>query len=87
MAKLVPEAQEYVAAFNQLPDFTTMDPIDVRAILDQAKNLEMELASVASVKDRDISVSPSDYIRLRIFTPEGNGPFPIIIYYHGGAGF
>jgi acetyl esterase len=24
-------------------------------------------------------------IKLRIFTPEGNGPFPIVLYYHGGG--
>jgi acetyl esterase len=85
MANLVPEAQDYVAAFNQLPDFTTMDPIDVRAILAKAKNVEMELATVSCVKNWDISVSPDDYIRIRIYIPEGNGPFPIIIYYHGGG--
>ncbi|NYE04267.1 acetyl esterase [Bacillus niacini] len=85
MAKLVPEAQAYVTAFNQLPDFSTMDPEDVRAIMAQAKKIDMEIDQVAKVEDREIFVGSEGKITVRIYIPEGEGPFPIFIYYHGGG--
>jgi acetyl esterase len=37
-------------------------------------------APVASVVDRDAGGIP-----IRVYTPEGDGPFPICIYFHGGG--
>lgn len=39
---------------------------------------------VASVVDRSID-GPGGPIAIRIYTPEGDGPFPVIVYYHGGG--
>lgn len=36
-------------------------------------------------EDRLIPVSDGNQIPVRIYTPTGDGPFPMIIYYHGGA--
>ena len=85
MANLVPEAQVYVKTFSQLPDFTTMDPGVVRAIMAQTKNVDMELEQVAKVEEREIRVGSDSHINVRIYTPKGDGPFPIFIYYHGGG--
>ncbi|MBP1930986.1 alpha/beta hydrolase [Ammoniphilus resinae] len=39
---------------------------------------------VASVQDHQIP-GPAGHIPIRIYTPEGEGPFPIIVYFHGGG--
>lgn len=39
---------------------------------------------VAKVEDRCISL-PDREIPVRIYTPEGNGPFPVLVWFHGGG--
>jgi acetyl esterase len=40
--------------------------------------------TVAHVEDRIIP-GPAGGLPVRIYTPEGNAPFPILVYYHGGG--
>ena len=40
--------------------------------------------TVAQVKNITIP-GPGGEIPLRIYTPEGSGPFPILVYFHGGG--
>ena len=39
---------------------------------------------VARVEDRSIP-SPGRHIPIRIYTPEGSGPFPMLVWFHGGG--
>jgi acetyl esterase len=39
---------------------------------------------VGKVTNRHIPGAEGD-IPIRIYTPEGNGPFPILVYFHGGG--
>jgi acetyl esterase len=39
---------------------------------------------VGKVEDRRIP-GPAGQIPLRIYTPRGNGPFPVLVYFHGGG--
>jgi acetyl esterase len=39
---------------------------------------------VARVEDRSIE-TPKARIPLRLYTPEGDGPFPIVVFFHGGG--
>ena len=39
---------------------------------------------VAQVKDRDLP-GPEGAIPVRIYTPAGSGPFPVLVYFHGGG--
>ena len=39
---------------------------------------------VGTVTNRMIP-GPGGHIPVRIYTPKGNGPFPIVVYYHGGG--
>lgn len=39
---------------------------------------------VGSVVNRTIK-GPGGPIELRIYTPKGDGPFPVVVYYHGGG--
>jgi len=40
--------------------------------------------TLASVADRTLA-GPASAIPVRIYTPEGDGPFPIVVYFHGGG--
>lgn len=85
MANLDPKAKVHVEMFQILSEFPAMDPQTVREILAQAPPLEVELAPLANVEDRLIPVDHDAEIRIRIYTPEGQGPFPLFVYYHGGG--
>ncbi len=55
------------------------------------KNFRTRLAMVESppepvgrIEDREIP-GPAGPIRLRVYTPAGRGPFPVLVYFHGGG--
>ncbi|RNB83179.1 esterase [Brevibacillus nitrificans] len=85
MANLTPNAVKHVEMFQGMSSFPTMEPKAVRDLLAQAPPLEVELAPLAKVEDRRIPVESATDIRIRIYTPEGNGPFPLFLYFHGGG--
>lgn len=90
-----PEMQaviEKLASYGDKP-IETLSAVDARknhtptdAVLDLAKenNIPMPEPKVDTM-GKDIDVSGGK-IHLRIYTPKsGDGPFPVIVYYHGGG--
>ena len=80
-----------VAGFlQQLADmgaqpFHSMTPVEARAAFSAlSASLPRSTAKVASAKDRKIP-GPGGDIPVRIYTPEGQGPFPALMYFHGGG--
>jgi len=55
-----------------------------RALAASRASIKEIVSSVASVEDVEI-VSPDGAIPLRIYTPVGAGPFPILVFFHGGG--
>ena len=49
------------------------------------ENFTGDSQEVAKVENVKIPVDDGEEIGLRIYTPEGNGPFPVFVYYHGGG--
>ncbi|MEO6891473.1 MAG: alpha/beta hydrolase, partial [Ktedonobacteraceae bacterium] len=39
---------------------------------------------IHSIENRSIP-GPAGTITIRIYTPEGQGPFPILVFFHGGG--
>ncbi|MDP3294572.1 MAG: alpha/beta hydrolase [Nevskia sp.] len=84
---LNPQVQGFLgtlAAAGAQP-FHTMEPAQAR----QAINMLMSMmppsaAQIASVRDSHIA-GPSSELKLRIYSPNGKGPFPILMYFHGGG--
>ncbi len=84
---LNPQVQGFLgtlAAAGAQP-FHTMEPPQCR----QAINMLMSMmppsaASIASVRDSHIA-GPAGELKLRVYTPNGKGPFPILMYFHGGG--
>ncbi|MBC7744099.1 MAG: alpha/beta hydrolase [Flavobacterium sp.] len=75
------------------PDLTTLSATDARkqhspadAVMDLIKENNITIpAATVDTTGKNIPVNGGN-IHLRVYTPKtGNGPFPIIVYYHGGG--
>src|SRR6266581_2544411 len=60
-----------------------LDP-QTQAVLEMMAAMGAEPEPVGKVEDRDIA-GPEGTIPVRIYTPEGKGPFPVLVYFHGGG--
>lgn len=59
-------------------------PADAVAAVMKDKNINPGPA--AAIATRDIVIpGPAGDIMARVYTPAGDGPFPVIVYYHGGG--
>ncbi len=94
-ARLDPEMSALLEEFRALgpKPLTSLNPEQARkqpTIADAVKALlkkqqmSDEPEGVASVENRTIP-SKEGKIPVRIYTPQGSGPFPILVYYHGGG--
>ena len=85
---LDPRAQAFldqIAAGGGLPAPNTLTVEDERKALDLfIESLGARPEPVARVEDRLIP-GPAGQIPLRIYTPQGSGPFPVLVYFHGGG--
>ncbi|WP_431030279.1 alpha/beta hydrolase fold domain-containing protein [Lysinibacillus sp. LZ02] len=79
------KAKRYLTNFNRLPSLTTMTPQRARALRAALPPATVKTGTVATIEDRTITARDGANIPIRIYTPKGDGPFPIIIYYHGGG--
>lgn len=74
---------EQMAALNA-PALHTQTPAAVR------EGMKMQLAMfgspqpIAHIENHTIPVVSGE-IPIRIYTPEGNGPFPVLVFFHGGG--
>jgi len=60
---------------------TDMEPSAARAFFEQFSGaMDGEIPDIASVSD-----AKADDIPVRIYRPEGEGPFPLLVWYHGGG--
>ncbi|MDA0264720.1 MAG: alpha/beta hydrolase [Chloroflexi bacterium] len=75
------KVMESVAALG-LPAAHTVSPAEAR--INAAKRPRAPGPEVAKVMDRTIP-GPDGDVPVRIYTPEGDGPFPILAWFHGGG--
>jgi acetyl esterase len=67
------------------PPFSALSPAAARKQMNDMRALRGgEPAAVANVEDRKIP-GPAGSIPVRIYTPAGKGPFPVLVFYHGGG--
>src|SRR5512141_306691 len=67
---------------QKTPAFHEMTPEAAREFLRTI--LASDGESVARVEDRTIP-GPACDIPIRIYAPQGSGPFPVLVYLHGGG--
>lgn len=84
----MPLVPEYEAMFAALaaepgPKISELSPTEGREMYRAMRPLN-EALPVGSVEDRTITTDAAD-IPVRIYRPEGDGPFPIVMNFHGGG--
>lgn len=47
-------------------------------------DIDRELTSLADVRD-SVVAGPEGTVPIRVYTPEGDGPFPVLVWMHGGG--
>jgi acetyl esterase len=66
------------------PPLHAMTPTQARADIEASIDRVTPREAVAAVEDLEIA-GPHGPIPARIYTPKGAGPFPILLYFHGGG--
>ena len=83
---LDPKAREFldmIIAAGQ-PPLHKMSVDEARMAIAAMAGLQGPLAELARVENRDIP-GPAGDIPVRVYTPAGGGPFPVLVYFHGGG--
>ena len=75
---------DQMAALNAPPIYTLTPELVRMGIKMQLANDTNEPESVAQVVNRTIP-GPAGEIPVRIYTPTGSGPFPALVFFHGGG--
>jgi len=78
---LDPDAEKLRVLLKDMPAYETMTPEAVRKMTSEGLALlSYEGAEVASVETRDIAG-----VSCVVATPLGDGPFPVLVWFHGGG--
>lgn len=78
------EALLQLMAHRNVPPFNTLTPAQARETMKSMGALCAGPEAVANVENLTIP-GPGGQIRVRIYTPRGDGPFPILVFFHGGG--
>lgn len=82
---LDPMIEGMLAQQPEWPLMRGMSVGDMRAAVRAASTaIPSPQVTLASVQDRTIP-GPAGDIAVRLYTPEGSGPFPVVVYFHGGG--
>lgn len=79
-----PQIQVLLAAGSGVPDTHTMTVADARARYEARIAAFAPPAAVGDVRETHIA-GPGGPLRLRLYTPPGEGPFPLVVFYHGSG--
>ena len=71
-------------ASSGVPPLHTLSVDAARQLIIDLFPTKGEPEPVGKVEDRSIA-GPAGPVPLRIYTPAGHGPFPILVYFHGGG--
>jgi acetyl esterase len=83
---LHPKAKEFLdqLAAAGMPTLGSLPPAETREAFKGIAAFGGPPEPLANVEERSIP-GPGGQIPLRIYTPEGKGPHPVILYFHGGG--
>jgi acetyl esterase len=81
---LDPQAKALLDGIPPMPDFSTLDLAVARAGMERSPFDSGPPVPLAKVEEREIP-GPAGRLRLRVYTPQGVGPFPGLVFFHGGG--
>lgn len=82
---LDPQLAAMFAGSENWPSVRTRPVTELRAaVRESSTQMPPPAVTLASVEDRKVA-GPAGEVPVRIYTPEGTGPFPVIVYFHGGG--
>ncbi len=82
---LDPQVKALMDMMKGMPLFSALSPEAARKQTAEMRALRnASPTAVASVENRTIP-GPAATIPIRVYTPSGTGPFPVLVYYHGGG--
>lgn len=84
LQKLGPKPLNTLSALEARKQPTPADAVKALLKKKQGNQSDPKPEEVGSVANKSID-GPGGPIAIRIYTPKGNGPFPVIVYYHGGG--
>ena len=79
-----PQIQVLISARAKLPPTHTLSVADARVQMAARAIPGLRIPEVVSVVNRDMQ-GPAGSLPLRIYTPAGAGPFPIMVFFHGSG--
>ena len=95
MAKPAPEMQAVLDKLAELGakplhtlsvDEARAQPTPADAVAAVMKDMGIDAGPAAAIATSDIVIpGPAGDNKARVYTPAGEGPFPVIVYYHGGG--
>ena len=77
--------KHYLNKKNQLPSLVTMTATEARELRAKAPKVARPIAKQVAIKQQEIQMRDGTPIQIRLYTPVGQGPFPVILYFHGGG--
>jgi len=85
-AQLDPQAEAILQNMAQMnvPPFHTLTPAGAREVMGTMAALSSGPQVAANVENLTIP-GPAGQIPVRIYTPSGDGPFPVLVFFHGGG--
>jgi len=81
---LNPTIAGWLDLMKGLPALNTLPVPEARASLAAAAALAPPPPAVGHAADREVP-GPHAPVRVRLYTPFGIGPFPLVVYFHGGG--
>jgi acetyl esterase len=83
---LDPQAQELLDQLNALGvrPLSSMPVAEARRMMEVMASMRGEPVPIQSAVDRRIP-GPGGEIPVRVYTPAGSGPWPLLVYFHGGG--
>ncbi len=83
---LDPQVQEFLQQLDRLglPPLSSLEPVEARELAAKLRGKPLKPLAVFRVENRAIPSADGD-IPVRIYTPEGSAPLPVLVYFHGGG--
>jgi acetyl esterase len=85
LAELLPESKVYIKGFDLVLENLSLGHETIRELFKKPLSEKTGIERLAKVEDLIIPVNQDAKVKIRVYTPKGDGPFPIFMYFHGGG--